>query len=231
MHRIADSRDKEAKRTEPKAPVDEIPAEEDSENDDDGENDDDNDDDCPCYVRVNWIPVGGASPGSILGVMADLFVANPWNDDLFHAALTVQVPENGDCPVYVVELTDSEEEVADQKRVGQVTGGYSGPAWIHALTWPVYGIRKWRNGKIVDGDRAAPNPVTVSEDCDFARCVLDNVSRVPSIDYGSDQFGEAWTSNSVTAWLLQKCGANAKGVKPPPHGIAPGWQDGIRAAK
>ena len=192
---------------------------------------DDDDGDCDCYVKVVFIPVGDGSGSDTLTLLANLFVNNQYGKDLYHTALEVQVDEGDDCPAYVVELTDYIDGVKDQKAHGQVKAGYAEPTWMHALTGQVYGIRKWRNGKIVEGTRAAPNSPIVSDDCDVAQLLLDLVSSVSSNDYGSDDLGERWTSNSVASYLLQKAGLDPSRIPPPPNGIVPGWNAGIDAAK
>jgi hypothetical protein len=189
------------------------------------------DDECNCYIKAVFIPVGDGSSSNTLVLLANLFIDNQNGKDMYHTALKIQVDEDDDCPTYIVELTDFVDGVEDQKAHGQVKAGYAGPSWMHALTGQVYGIRKWRDGEIVDGDKAMPNSPIISEDCEVCAALLNLVSSVPSNDYGSEDFGEPWTSNSVAAYLLQKAGLDPARISPPPNGMVPGWNAGIEAAK
>lgn len=183
---------------------------------------------CPCFIRIQRIKVSGDSTSAILSFLAKFLVCNPYNRDYYHSALEIQIPEDDECPVYVVELQDYVETHSEQKRVGQIKEGRTVSTIVSAFSGPAYGIRKWRNGKIQDIDKQElldPNPPIVSTDCNKARALLNTVSQVPSNDFGPD-----WTCNSVISWLLQKNELNPQSVSPPPHGIVPGWREGIVAA-
>ena len=39
-----------------------------------------------------------------------------------------------------------------------------------------------------------------------------------------------WNSNSVTAWLIARCGLDVAVIAPPPGGRAPGWHAGVVVA-
>ncbi len=188
--------------------------------------------DCPCFIRLQYIKVSGNSTSKILSFLADLFVNNPYNRDYYHSVLEVQVPENGECPIYVIEMQDYIDEHSERVRVGQIKSGYFASGYfgmfVSALVGPAYGIRKWRNGEVQDINEpglAHPNPQVLSTDCDKAQELLNMVSQVPSHRYGTD-----WSSNSVISWLLQKNGLKPQNVSPPVHGITPGWREGIVAA-
>jgi hypothetical protein len=40
-----------------------------------------------------------------------------------------------------------------------------------------------------------------------------------------------WNSNSVIAWLIARSGIDAKAIRPPAMGRAPGWLAGLVAAQ
>lgn len=187
---------------------------------------------CPCFVRLRYIKVAGDSTSSILNCLAALFIENPFDRDLYHSALEVQIEEDDECSLYIIEMQDYIREHALQLEVGQIKYGFFARGilgtLVAALVGPAYGIRKWRNGRIVDADRldlAHPNPQVLSTSCTDARRVLDLVSQVPSHRYGAD-----WTSNSVISWILEKASLNPAGTSPPVHGVVPGWREGVVAA-
>jgi hypothetical protein len=42
--------------------------------------------------------------------------------------------------------------------------------------------------------------------------------------------GEGWNSNSLTAWLIARCGLAAESLHAPRSGRAPGWHAGLVVA-
>jgi hypothetical protein len=190
------------------------------------------DDDCLCNVELYWVRVGENS-SSFLRMMVDIAAMGaallgiyPGKVKTFyHAALKVTVPEGDDCVFYIIELVGAAETKKKAGAVGQVKDG---PI---ALADKRYGIRKWRKGKITDAEHTK-DIRWITNDCDKAKCILDNVKNIPANTWGKDDnnYGGPWTSNSAVAWLLTKCGLE-KGIKPPANGVAPGWDAGVKAGK
>ena len=56
---------------------------------------------------------------------------------------------------------------------------------------------------------------------------------VPTPVWGRDECraGEMWNSNSLTAWLIARCGLPTESIRPPPGGRAPGWRAGLVVAR
>jgi hypothetical protein len=56
---------------------------------------------------------------------------------------------------------------------------------------------------------------------------------VPLPVWGRDELGagEMWNSNSVTSWLVEQSGLDARGIPLPADGRAPGWEAGIAVSR
>lgn len=187
------------------------------------------DPDCPCYVRLYWVPVGGTSITDVLDFIANRLIDNPDGKTIYHSALEIQFPEGGECRRFVIELTESEDDPAEKARVGETVE--------HNIFGPFnYTIRLFRNGEVEDQVNAQA-PITLSNDCRIASNIAALVAaeEVPDLDYG-EKIGtrsgatDRWTSNSVISWLLQRTGLNPGGIFPPDGGIAPGWDAGLSHA-
>lgn len=187
---------------------------------------------CPCFVRLRFTRVAGDSTSTILAAIAALFVPNAVGLELYHSALEVQLPEGSDCPRYVIEMQHYLSDPVDAQARGQILEGNLGTilgAITTSVSGPRYGIRRWRNGVVEDGDNPAiahPGRLILSRDCDTARRLLDSVPSVLTNDYSAD-----WTSNSVISWLLERAGLDAGAVTPPVGGATPSWQSGISRAR
>jgi len=96
-----------------------------------------------------------------------------------------------------------------------------------------YELRRWRDGHIPDADQAVESPQRLSQDLDVARRILARAPDVPKLVWGRDerQAGEMWNSNSVIAWLLSSAGIDARQIRPPSGGRAPGWSAGLVIAQ
>lgn len=177
---------------------------------------------CPCFVDLYWIPISGSSGTGMFGALGKLFVSNPENRDLYHAALRIQLE---DCSVYVIELEDYIDDEDERKAKGVVVDG----EFDFIPLKNTYSIRRWRDGTI-DDEGSAPPPTRMSTDCVVAQKVYDQAAKVPPNDYWSNdpKWGESrWTSNSVVAWILQSAGLNVWPCPTPPNGLAPGWSAGL----
>lgn len=184
---------------------------------------------CSCHVALHWIPVRGSVGGNILQFASRWIAPNPERRDVYHCALKISTREADESPVYIVELTHYARG-RKQARTGQVKSGFAGPRFLHAITGPVYGVRKWRNGQMVDEHKTVPHPIVITRNCAHVRELLNLVESVPTRPYGSLEFGELWTCNSAISWLLCRALGRPPEISVPPNGIAPGWQAGIAAA-
>ncbi len=147
--------------------------------------------------------------------------------DLYHSALQVYVPDGR----YVIEQTPVPDARGMQR--GVVGEGPVGARWAGRCRLFRYELRLWRDGVIPDLGEAVDSPRHLSEDYSVARGLLRDVANVPMLVWGRDQLrtGEMWNSNSIIAWLIERAGLDAAGVRPPAGGRAPGWAAGIAAAK
>jgi hypothetical protein len=96
-----------------------------------------------------------------------------------------------------------------------------------------YEVRRWRDGVIPDIHEAVDSPRRLSGDPETARRLLDLVPSVPLLVWGRDELGagEMWNSNSVTSWLVEQSGLDARGIPLPTDGRAPGWEAGIAVSR
>jgi hypothetical protein len=94
-------------------------------------------------------------------------------------------------------------------------------------------VRRWPGGIIPDADEAVESPRRLTDDPDVARRVLELVPEAPTAVWGRDELaaGEMWNSNSLIAWLLERCGLPAESIHPPAGGRAPGWRAGLVEAR
>ncbi len=182
-------------------------------------------------VDLYWLPLGAGGHvvrrcGRAYEALAARAARRPALD-LYHAALVVEDREGA----YVVE----QAPVPDGRGVrrGVVAEGPVGARWAGRLRIFRYEIRRWRGGRIPDVAEAVDSPRRLSSDADCARRVLDVVAQVPTPVWGRDELraGEPWNSNSVIAWVLVRGGIDARRVRPPEHGRAPGWRAGLEVAR
>lgn len=212
---------------------------------------------CPCYVRVRFIGVGGASIAGAVSWLSKLVIDNPNERRLYHMALETQYLKNGVCTRSVIEMQSAVSE-EDASKVGQVatgkfggvgSGSSSGSGTIPSgtagsstasgsassaasIVGDAYGIRRWDSGKIVDGDDpdyAWGGRQILTTDCATVERLYNLVPDVPTTDYS-----DAWTCNSVVGWLLEKSGImDIEGleIQQPPDALPWGFQQGVTAAE
>jgi len=95
-------------------------------------------------------------------------------------------------------------------------------------------ISLWRGAARYNPARGAvDSPRRLTNDEDRARRVRDLIAQVPTPVWGRDELatGEMWNSNSVIAWVIARSGLDAKSIRPPAGGRAPGWQAGLAVAR
>ena len=181
-------------------------------------------------VDLYWIPLGaGAHVVRVSGKLFEAFAAflhHRPRCDLYHSALTVNVPDGR----FVIEQTPVPDLHGERR--GVVAQGPVGTRWVGRLRWFRYEIRCWRGGSIPDAGNAIGSPVRLTEDLGLAHRLLDVLPTVPTPVWGRDELkaGEMWNSNSVVAWALATSGLDVTAVHPPTHGRAPGWNGGLVVA-
>jgi hypothetical protein len=147
--------------------------------------------------------------------------------DLYHSALQVEIPEAR----FVIEQAPVADLSGEQR--GVVASGAVGSRWAGRFRIFRYEIRLWRDGHIPDVIEAVESPRRLAGDQHRARRVLEVVVHVPTPVWGRDELGtgEMWNSNSVIAWVLARSGIDARSIRPPAGGRAPGWQAGLEVAR
>ena len=180
-------------------------------------------------VELAWIPLGAGQhivkfSGKLYEAMA-AFIARRPACDIYHAALTITVPEGR----YTIEMTPIPDEHGDQR--GVVAEGPVGLKMLRRFRIFRYEIRRWNGGLIPDANEAL-NPTIVTTDQTTAQLLLAILPRVPTAVWGRDELhaGEMWNSNSVIAWVLARGHVDTARLRPPPHGRAPGWNSGLVVA-
>jgi hypothetical protein len=146
--------------------------------------------------------------------------------DLYHSALKVSLPPD----FWIVEMTPVWAVRGGGR--GVVAEGAVGARWAGRSRLFRYEVHVWSGGSISDIAEAVASPVRLSSDAVTCRRLLDRLPAVPNSVWGRDEqdTGEMWNSNSVTSWALTSTGIDAKGVRPPLGGRAPGWSAGIAVA-
>lgn len=180
-------------------------------------------------IDLVWLPLGaGGHSVRLNGRVFEAVVARLERRpprDLYHSALVVGV----DGSRHVIEMAPIPDRHGGAR--GVVAEGPVGSRLVGGLRIFRYEVRVWRDGVIPDLDEAVDSPRTLSGDPALARRALDLVPEVPTPVWGRDELraGEMWNSNSLTSWLLARCGL-AEGVEPPANGRAPGWRAGLAVA-
>ncbi|MBU1493215.1 MAG: hypothetical protein KKE89_03660 [Actinobacteria bacterium] len=184
-------------------------------------------------INLFWIPLGAGGNGYVRlnGRIYELVKARIERRrplDLYHTALTVQVPEG----LFVIENAWPSPN-ADTSSRGVVLEGPVFGRRIARFRPFRYEVRCWPDGVIVDAGQAVHSPELISDDPLQARRLLDQVASVPSLIWGRDESGagEMWNSNSVVSWLLVRTGLPIDDIRPPHGGRAPGWLAGIAVAR
>jgi hypothetical protein len=177
-----------------------------------------------------WLPLGaGGHSVRLNGRAYEAAVAalhRRRRRDLYHSALVVYVPDGR----FVIEQTPVPDGRGRER--GVVGEGSVGSRRAQRLRIFRYEIRRWRNGVIADIDEAVESPRRVTDDLFVAQRLLDLVAAAPLAVWGRDELhaGEMWNSNSLISWLLVSAGVDARTVKIPVDGRAPGWDAGVVVA-
>ncbi len=183
--------------------------------------------DCPCFVRVYYVPVSTWW----LTLVADFELENPRDYDWYHSALEVQYRDgDGVCRRFVLEM---QSPSSSSPTVGQLTTRpVKGSDEEDKLDLD-YSLWKVEDGKVEDEETALWT-ILVSRDCAKARRIVELFEKVPLDPYNSFDEGrdpKRWTSNSFVYWLLKEAGVNARRIPGPPDGgRTPGWPRGRRVS-
>ncbi|GAA4305412.1 hypothetical protein GCM10023162_08680 [Klenkia terrae] len=177
-------------------------------------------------VDLFWLPLGAGGwsvrrNGRVLEAVTSRLAGRP-AQALVHSALVVRragvrsVIEMG--PVWNVPGTPAER--------GSVGTGAVGIRWLGRSRWFRYEVRCWPGGVLPDEAEALGGPRPTTAD---PALVLRAVRTVPFPTWGRDDLctGGVWNSNSLTSWLLGRCGQDTELVRPPSGCRAPGWDAGL----
>ena len=175
-------------------------------------------------IDLHWIPLGAGGHcvrfnGRVYEALIAARERRP-RRALYHAALTVDG--------HAIEVGPSPDD--DLASRGVVATGAVGSRYLGRWRLFRYEVRC---GESIPDLAWAVSTIRVSADPAAARRVLDALPAVPRPVWGRDEFrtGEMWNSNSVVAWVLATAGVPTAGLRPPPHGRAPGWDGGIEVAR
>lgn len=177
-------------------------------------------------IELIWIPLGaGQRTVRVSGAVFEAVAAAMGRRSrrrLLHSALVVVV----DGERVVVETAPVPNGDGDAR--GAVGGGAVGSRLVSRWRIFRYEVRRWPGGDIPDLTSAIATRRFAVDD-DTARRLLELVPATPTPVWGRDELGagEMWNSNSVTAWLLDRCGIDASRIVPPPGSRAPGWAAGV----
>jgi len=184
----------------------------------------------PGTLELYWIPLGAG--GHVVKWSGRLYEALSARihrrrpQDLYHAALTLWLPEGRYC-IEQAPIPD-----LDGLRRGVVAEGPVGLRRAGRIRRFRYEIRCWRDGTIADLAAEGTSSQVVSSEATSARRILEVLPSIPTPTWGRDELGtgEMWNSNSVIAWVLCRSGIAASRIAPPAGGRAPGWGAGIDVA-
>ena len=177
-------------------------------------------------IDLYWLPLGaGGHSVRLNGKIFEAIAASLGRRDrcdLYHSALEVRVPEGR----YVIEQAPAWRDGVER---GVVAEGSVGDRAAGRFRLFRYEVRRWREGVIPDLAEAVESPCRLSDDPECTRRVLELVPEAPTPVWGRDELGagEMWNSNSLTSWLIARCGLAVQSIHPPQGGRAPGWQAGI----
>jgi hypothetical protein len=182
-------------------------------------------------VDLYWIPLGAGVGGAVVRSSGRLYealaatVARRPRYKLFHSALQVNVEG-------VTTSVEMAPVWANRGDRGVVSEGAVGCRFLGRSRMFRYEVRCWPGGSIPDLAAAVGGPITLTNDPDIARRVLELVPDFPTRTWGRDELstGEMWNSNSLAAWLLTRAGLEISNIGPPLGGRAPGWDAGLVVA-
>ena len=181
-------------------------------------------------MDLYWLPLGAGGRsvrlnGRVFEAVAARLGRRPPRD-LYHSALVARVPEGR----FVIEMAPVPDEHGAAR--GVVAEGAVGSRRAGRFRIFRYEVRRWPEGVIPDVDEAVESPRRLTGDVDLARRLLDLVPQVPTPVWGRDELGagEMWNSNSLSSWLIARCGLSPRSIQPPRGGRAPGWHAGLVVA-
>ena len=181
-------------------------------------------------VDLYWLPLGAGGHsvrfnGRVFEAVAARLDRRP-PSDLYHSALVARLPEGS----FVIEMAPVRD--GDGAARGVVAEGAVGSRWAGRLRVFRYEVRCWPDGVIPDVGEAVESPLRLTRDAGLARRLPGEAAQVPTPVWGRDELdaGEAWNSNSLTAWLIARCGLSVESIHPPKGGRAPGWHAGLVVA-
>jgi hypothetical protein len=182
-------------------------------------------------VDLYWLPLGAGGRSVRLNGRVFEAVASRLGRrspcDLYHSALEVRVPAGR----FVIEMTPILDNNGEER--GVVAEGAVGSCWAGRFRIFRYEVRRWCGGIIPDVNEAVESPQRLTDDPAVAQRVLDLVADVPTPVWGRDELGagEMWNSNSLTSWLIARCGLYDESIHAPEGGRPPGWHAGLVVAR
>jgi hypothetical protein len=182
-------------------------------------------------IDLYWLPLGAGGHcvrlnGRVFEAAAALLERRR-PCDLYHSGLEVRVPQGR----FVIEMTPIPD--GNGRKRGVVAEGAVGSRRAGRLRIFRYEVRRWCGGTIPDIHEAVESPERLTDDPDLAQRALELAAEVPTPVWGRDELGtgEMWNSNSLVAWLIERCGLSAGSVRAPAGGRAPGWRAGVEVAR
>lgn len=181
-------------------------------------------------LDLYWLPLGAGGRsvrlnGRVFEAGAAL-LGRRRRCDLYHSALVARVGEGP----FVIEMAPVRDGRGAAR--GVVAEGAVGTRRAGRFRLFRYEVHCWRDGVIPDIAEAVGSPLRLTGDAGVARRAIDLTAVIPTPVWGRDELraGEMWNSNSVTAWLIARCGLDVAAVAPPAGGRAPGWDAGVAVA-
>lgn len=182
-------------------------------------------------VDLYWLPLGAGGHsvrlnGRVFEALAAFRQRRP-RYDLYHSALVARLPEES----FVIEMAPIRDDEGAAR--GVVAEGPVGSRLAARFRLFRYEIRRWPDGVIPDIGEAVESPRRLTVDAGVTRRLLDLVAQVPTPVWGRDELGagEMWNSNSLTSWLIARCGLRPETIRLPTGGRAPGWDAGLVVAE
>jgi hypothetical protein len=182
-------------------------------------------------IDLYWLPLGaGGRSVRLNGFVFEAVVSRLERRtacDLYHSALVVHTPSGR----FVIEQAPVRDNEGAKR--GVVAEGPVGSRLAGRFRIFRYEVRRWRDSVIPDIAEAVASPQSLTDDPRHAQLILDLVPTVPTAVWGRDELdaGEMWNSNSLTSWLLTRCGFDTETIQPPVRGRAPGWDAGLVVAR
>lgn len=175
-----------------------------------------------------WIPVGAGTrfqrASLFLYESVAAAIARRPRRTLLHAALKLSL----ECSDYTLELMPSPP---GPNLRNEVTGpvGIRGADRLRLFRYQAC-LRE--SHTLPDEQWAEGLPIRLTDDAGTVAALIAATHSIPAYTWGRRRKGhsEMWTSNSCVAWLLLAAGLDARAIRVPPRGRAPGWQAGNEEA-